>query len=398
LIQPGANFDGSPTSGLILAKGLREAGFRVVAILGENGPMHAAYRAAGLSTLVVHQRNWLRSNKLRPFCKHLGGQFRAAWDLRRTLRSLRPDLVYLNNLTCLAGAMAAKSLGIPAIWHLRELCADVGGEMNIPHSVRRFLPKTLRFFSQRQIAISKAVANNLFGLRPPSSLTIVPNTAGFAYEGTSPAEPRTQPDGSFVLGVPGTLRPVKGHAFLWPALPAYLEKWPQVTVLVTGTGDDKTVRQHQATIAALGLTSRIRFLGNLHNMPAFYLGCDLICVPSKSEGFGRTIIESFACGLPVIASRVGGIPEIIRDGENGLLVDYGDTATLTHLLTECTANLRLRRKLAVAAQATYSQVYSCTAHNSVLAAEVTQVLAESKKGVGAWGPAGSGSRESLSKD
>jgi D-inositol-3-phosphate glycosyltransferase len=99
-------------------------------------------------------------------------------------------------------------------------------------------------------------------------------------------------------------------------------------------------------------------------MPAFYRACDIVCIPSVAESFGRTVIEAFACGTPVVATAVGGIREIVTHEQTGLLVDYGDEKNLAEavrlmlerdrLRNEVKANAR-RRAEALYAEGCYQQ-------------------------------------------
>ena len=83
---------------------------------------------------------------------------------------------------------------------------------------------------------------------------------------------------------------------------------------------------------SLGLYNHVKFVGGVKDMRIFYTACDVICVPSRGEPFGRTVIEAFAQKRPVIATRTGGIPEVITEKETGLIVDYGDVNGLCNAI------------------------------------------------------------------
>src|SRR5690606_9152373 len=104
-----------------------------------------------------------------------------------------------------------------------------------------------------------------------------------------------------------------------------------------------------ATVERMKLSAHVRFLGTVDQMPAFYRACDVVCIPSSSEPFGRTVIEAFATGTPVVATAVGGIPEIVAHGETGLLVTYGDKASLAEAIGQVLVDENLRGRLATAA-------------------------------------------------
>jgi glycosyltransferase involved in cell wall biosynthesis len=92
-------------------------------------------------------------------------------------------------------------------------------------------------------------------------------------------------------------------------------------------------------------------------MPAFYRACDLACIPSRAEPFGRTAIEAFAVGTPVVASTVGGLQEILTDGETGVLVPYGDETALADSLRRLLASPDLRQKICTNARREAEEKY-----------------------------------------
>jgi N-acetyl-alpha-D-glucosaminyl L-malate synthase BshA len=99
------------------------------------------------------------------------------------------------------------------------------------------------------------------------------------------------------------------------------EEVPAVLVLV---GDGPERPDTEAEVARLGLTEHVRFLGKVNAVADLLRAADLFLLPSQSESFGLAALEAMACGVPVIASNVGGLPEVVPDGEAGALVPVGD--------------------------------------------------------------------------
>src|SRR6202011_4898704 len=93
----------------------------------------------------------------------------------------------------------------------------------------------------------------------------------------------------------------------------------------------------QAAAEQLGVSDQVRFLGQVHDVPALLARASLFVLPSLTEGVSLTLLEAMARGLPVVATHVGGNPEVVADGETGLLTPPGDPAALAQ------AMLRLRR-------------------------------------------------------
>jgi glycosyltransferase involved in cell wall biosynthesis len=176
-----------------------------------------------------------------------------------------------------------------------------------------------------------------------------------------------------VIGVPGTLRPVKGHEFLLEAAAA-LGKRREWVIAITGDGEAAFVYRLRSLSRELGLETRVRFLGTISQMPEFYRACDVTCVPSRSESFGRTVIESFAVGTPVVASAVGGIRETVRNEQMGLLVNYGDVSGLARSLTRLLDDGSLREKMGRAGQAEAYEFFSAKTYHERINRIVRQVV------------------------
>lgn len=153
------------------------------------------------------------------------------------------------------------------------------------------------------------------------------------------------PDSSIVLSV-GSFAPHKGHRFLIEALPIVLATVKNVQFVLVGDGKmkDPLVSQVQST----GLASHVQFTGvqPASALPKWYQAADLFVIPSLSEGTPNVLIEAMACGLPIVATNVGGVGEIIKHGVNGLLVAPQSADDLSDSLLSLIKNPELRTRLA----------------------------------------------------
>jgi len=363
-VQHSGGRSGSTISGLTVAEAFRETGARVEVVFGHDGPMIAAYRQLGCGTRIIEHKNWLRGGNWQQSTRRIA---REVWNARRfraLLRELRPHVVYVNSLVSLSAAVAARRGGIPCVWHLRELFDDVGGEMRIPAiGGRGLVRQLLARLPARRIAISQSVADNLQGAGNTLPIEVISNAVDdtFFQEQRSATECRRHfelPEGRPIIGVPGTLRPVKGHTFLLDAAAQVVRLVPDCLFVITGSGEPCYEAELRSQAAHLGIQQQIRFIGTITEMPQFYRACSLVCIPSRSESFGRIAIEAFASGTPVVATAVGGMRETIEDGRTGLLVEYGDVAGLSAAIRELISDEQARADLVTNAARVAAERYS----------------------------------------
>jgi len=379
-IQFTAKPSGSPISGLMVVDALREAGFEVHTVFADMGELAEDYRRRCATVRELEHGRWLAGGPWHRRFRRLLREFRAANRFERLFEQIGPKLVYVNNLTGLAPALAARRRRIACVWHIRELFDDVGGEMHPPwpggrHRVRRYL----RSCASHIVAISRAVEQNVLDGWCRDKTTIIPNAVDnvFFAEIRTSAEARRAlglPLGQPLVGVPGTLRPVKGHEFFLEAAAQVAKAMPEVLFAITGDGEPPYREKLSQRVNQLGLTNRIRFLGTVADMPAFYRACDVICIPSRSESFGRTAVEAMAVGTPVVATAVGGLAETIQDGQTGLLVPHGDVKLLVSALARVLKDKGLGTLLASVARRYVQQHCQQDAHREKIRGIVTQVV------------------------
>ena len=125
---------------------------------------------------------------------------------------------------------------------------------------------------------------------------------------------------------------VKGHPWLIAAAPTVVREFPEVRFVFAGDGELRPT--FAAQVAQLGLESTFKFLGRRSDIPEILASCDLAVLPSRAEGLPNAVLEYMAAGLPTIASRVGGMAELIQDGVTGLLVPAEDANALAGALLQ----------------------------------------------------------------
>jgi D-inositol-3-phosphate glycosyltransferase len=213
--------------------------------------------------------------------------------------------------------------------------------------------------ADRLIAANPAERQDLqaFYDADPSRISIIPCGVDVALFRPLPRDQarallNLPPDAKIVLFV-GRLEPIKGVDILLDAL-SHLncDGCQGLALIVGGNLDGAEAARLIAIRDRLGLTSSVRFVGaqEQRTLPYFYAAADVCVVPSFYESFGMVAIEAMACGLPVIASRAGGLQFTVRDGQNGVLVPPGDSMALAAALQQVLTDAGLRFRMGAEAR------------------------------------------------
>lgn len=233
--------------------------------------------------------------------------------------------------------------GLPAPLVCVEQRASPLNDIRAPRALTPVLPALFRLSRRgaaRIIAVSRENAElltRLYGI-PPHQIEVVHNAAqlpempvGYVARERSAvrAELGLAMDDRLVLTL-ARLAPNKGHRYLVAAAPSVIERFPNTHFLFAGALDDGATIERLA--AQLNVRGHVHLLGFRTDTARLLAASDLFALPSLAEGMPLSVIEALAAGLPVVATRVGGIPEIVTSGENGLLVAPADSQALAHAL------------------------------------------------------------------
>lgn len=153
---------------------------------------------------------------------------------------------------------------------------------------------------------------------------------------------------TLTVGIVGRITPIKGHSVLIKAMARVFRLIPHARLIVIGEAPRNRYQEELLMLARrLGIEDRIEFLGNRYDVPDLVKKMDVLVAPAVGEeAFGRVIIEAGACGVPVIASRIGGIVDIVEDGIDGLLVPAGDVVALAEAVADVLRNPDKARRMA----------------------------------------------------
>ena len=163
----------------------------------------------------------------------------------------------------------------------------------------------------------------------------------------------------FLVGAVGRLSAEKGFDILIRSVDQLLRQGLDLELAIIGEGDEKS--RLQSLIAELGHSDRIQLLGYRSDMTAVYEAMDAYALSSLREGLPNVLLEAMAVEVPVVATRIAGVPRLIQAEENGLLVEPGSTEELTGALARLIADKGLRQRLRAAARRTVETCYSFSA-------------------------------------
>lgn len=283
-----------------------------------------------------------------------GAQF-PLFRLHRIMRTFRPHIVHSRNWGGIEAIPAARAARVPIAIH-----SEHGYEVDSLEG----LPFRRRAFRRAAYALADSVFTNSEELRtyharqawfPPTRLRVIYNgvdTVRFAPRPAVRLRMRQElglPADSIVLGSVGRLVTIKDHLTLLKAAATLIRQDVHLRVVVVGAGPQAEVLQNYVADDT-SLADRVIFTGASDNIPDLLNAMDIFVLPSLGEGMSNTILEAMACALPVVATRVGGNPELVEEGRTGFLFAPGNVAALAANIQTLSKNDALRREICAAAR------------------------------------------------
>jgi glycosyltransferase involved in cell wall biosynthesis len=275
------------------------------------------------------------------------------WRMRRFLRSLRADLVHTNSLKSdLLGGVAARLAGLPVLWHVRDRIADD----YLPGRVAKVFRLLCKYVPTRVLTNSAATVATLMPadqiegnaghyIVVHDGTTLPPFGSGDAATG---GRIHTNP----VIGLVGRISPWKGQHIFLRAAAEVLKQYPHAHFQIIGAAlfaEQDYDRQLHDLVKQLGIESNVEFTGFQSNVLEWISRLDLLVHASTTgEPFGQVVIEAMAAEKPVVATRGGGIPEIVLDGVTGLLVPMNEAPAMSHAILQILSDPTAAAKMGAA--------------------------------------------------
>ena len=262
--------------------------------------------------------------------KRPGRDFRSYWRFWRLLREIRPDVVHTRNFAALDYQFVAALAGCRARIHGEHgwYVSDVNGTSGRQLLMRR----AARLVVTQYTTVSRHMAlwmQNVIGI-PPGKIAQIYN--GIDVSRFSPSGRSRSGEPVFHIGTVGRLDPIKDQGRLIEAVAILVKDNPSRSIRVSIVGDGPLMQDLQERARKLGCEEAVSLPGATDDVPGAMNGFDVFVLPSLNEGISNTILEAMASGLPVLASDVGGNPELVVEGTTGFLFEAGNTAALVAAL------------------------------------------------------------------
>lgn len=314
-----SNWGGAQRYVYDLATNLDQNKFDVVVALGGDGALVDMLHNAGIRTIELKEmKNTTSAKQL----------WRSGHELYQILKTEKVDVFHLNSSVAgLIGAVVGRLYGVSTI-----IFSTLGWAFNEDRPYwQRIIIKFLQYLtvllSHRTIAISTALVTqmNWPGVQAKMKVIYPGRAIGVMYDRAEAREkiidffPRLLPyESDTWLVCIAELHPIKRHRVLVDAFAQLVKRYPTLRLIYIGEGSERPALETQ--IHTLGLTEQVFLTGNIPEAARFLKAFDIFALVSKSEAYGYVLLEAGLAGLPVVATNVGGIPDIVTDKVSGLLI------------------------------------------------------------------------------
>ena len=318
-----------------LILGIRDRQHQVWLAAPSDSSLSSKALQAGIETYCFGQRNEL-----------------SPWAFLRLLKILRKqdfDIIHLNSPRPLVlGGLASKLCGVP----LRVCSRRVNFPLKSPLSRLKY-----NWMQESIVTVSVSIRRTLIegGVRP-DLISVIYEGVDLDWVDSQQAPVPDHVNRGLVVGTVAHLSPEKGHRTLLEAAPRVISRVPDVHFILVGGG--ALVSTLKARVEALGIQKNVTFSGFRSDSEALMKNFDVFCLPSLSEGLSSAILVAMASSLPIVATQVGGIPELVIDGETGILVPPDDADQLAVGLCKVLESPQLREKMGCAGRQRIEETFT----------------------------------------
>ncbi len=338
---------------LVLLKGLRDAGVdaHLIILTEPETPMDDMLSEAQQRNIPIHR-----------LVIHRDYDIRILWQIRQTLRYIQADIVHTHLIHAdFFGWIGAKLAGVKTVIASRH-----NDDAFRYHPVLSKVSRVLWWLTDGGIAISGAIKDFTLGIEGASAKKIDVVRYGLEYRWIPDEELKQAyqalreelalPESTVILGMVCRLVEQKGIPYALQAYVNIQEQFPDVHFVIVGDGElgDELKRQSQG----LGISEHVHWLGWRSDAQALMGGFDIFLMPSLWEGFGLVLLEAMSRRIPIIASDVSAIPEVVQHNETGLLIPPRAVDELTHAIEILLTDRPLRKYMGLLGEDRLQHVFS----------------------------------------
>ncbi|MGQ9720653.1 MAG: glycosyltransferase family 4 protein [Candidatus Jordarchaeum sp.] len=352
LVSHNSNLSGAPVSLLQLARILPDFGFYPLFILPKSGPIQEMIKSSEVNFIILK----------RP---------RVVSFIKMILKE-KPLLVHINSVVNTWPVLISRMFKKPVVWHVREYLGR-----------KKYYARLIHFLANRVILISKEQFKLFSGMK---KAVFIPNGVDIKiYEDKSPSklfmnyesnvfikEKKLSSHSDFsekgrkrtVICFIGSIEPRKGLMVLVRAA-ELLKEMKDIYFFIVGDAKGKYLGYKAEVLRYIekkNLYNMFYFLGYRSDIPGILAASDILCHPALTEVFGRVVIEAMAAGLPVVATKVGEMREIVEDGKTGLLVPPEDHVALAMALKSLIVDKKSRTSMGIAGRERVKRKYNIKLH------------------------------------
>ncbi len=368
---------GAEHSLALLARGLTGRGHEVSVVMPGPWALSGELEAAGVEVVSIPVRCcWLVQYGPQPVLHQIVRAARfAAPDpglgkLQGWLRDSKVDVAHVNCLPHLRGATAARSAGLPVVWHLREILP--------PGPRRRWFARRLARDATRVVAVSEAVADWLREEGLGDRVEVVYNGVGTPPVLVDRKQARIAlglPEDGVVIGLFSQLVEHKGALDFIKAAHAVAARESAIRFMIAGDGPGDFVNRLQREISRGAAAGRIHLVPPQETIWNLLAAVDAVALTTLwPDPLPRVVMEAMAAGLPVVAYGDGGVPEMVLDGETGLVLDPGDRRSLAEAMVQLARNPDLRADLGEAGRLRAEGLFGVDRHLERMEAVLSEAV------------------------
>ena len=361
-LHAGAEMYGADKVLLELIKGLDKQEFEAHVILPNKGVLVEALRQVGAQVSVLDypilRRKYFNPKGIVDYIRSYNFY---AKQIALYAQEHSIDMVHNNTAAVLEGIYLKRKLKLPLIWHVHEIIVK-------PKAISDFINMLMGRYADKIVTVSQAVANHIkqSPFIKDSQVKViyngVDNTVYYPMDASSIREKFDIAQDALVIGMIGRVNAIKGQNDFIEAVEPLLEKNEQAVAFLTGgvfPGEEWRLEELDKRIASSSVVSQIHRIDYYDKTSELYNMFDIFVLPSiKPDSLPTVVLEAMACGKPVVGYRHGGVCEMVKEGENGLLATPNKPAELSKAIQELADNTEKREQFGSASVQRQKEFFS----------------------------------------